>query len=130
MTTTNRTQGSLVNRPLLALLALSALLSTTGCKTVAVGFVADAIAGGGGGAMASDDDPELVRDAVPFALKSMEGLLEQDPRHEGLLLALASGFTQYGFAFVASPAEAADMKGDLAAARAGRDRARKLYKRA
>src|SRR5512138_1023615 len=117
MTTTNRTQGSLVNRPLLALLALSALLSTTGCKTVAVGFVADAIAGGGGGAMASDDDPELVRDAVPFALKSMEGLLEQDPGHEGLLLALASGFTQYGYAFVA-------------AARAGRERARRLFLRA
>ncbi|MGB8932355.1 MAG: TRAP transporter TatT component family protein [Anaeromyxobacteraceae bacterium] len=119
-----------MKRPLIALLALTALLSTSGCKTVAVGFVADAIAGGGGGAMAADDDPELVRDAVPFALKSMEGLLEQDPHHEGLLLALASGFTQYGFAFVASDAEVADQKGDLAAARAGRERARKLFLRA
>jgi predicted anti-sigma-YlaC factor YlaD len=120
-----------VNRPLLALLALSALLTSTGCKTIAVGFAADAIAGaGGGGAMASDDDPELVRDAVPFALKTMEGLLCDEPRHEGLLLSLTSGFTQYGFAFVAAPADAADMKGDLAAARSGRQRARRLFTRA
>ncbi|HSM93604.1 MAG TPA: TRAP transporter TatT component family protein [Anaeromyxobacteraceae bacterium] len=119
-----------MNRHLIALPALAALLFAAGCKTVAVGFVADAIAGGGGGAMASDDDPELVRDAVPFALKSMEGLLEEDPRHEGLLRALASGFTQYGFAFVASDADAADMGGDLAKARAGRERARRLFLRA
>jgi predicted anti-sigma-YlaC factor YlaD len=119
-----------VNRSLNLLLALALLSSASGCKTVAVGFVADAIAGGGGGAMAQDDDPELVRDAVPFALKSMEGILEQDPGHEGLLLALASGFTQYAYAFVASDAEIADWKGDLAGARAGRERARRLLLRA
>jgi len=119
-----------VNRSLLPLLALALLAPAAGCRTVAVGFAADAISGTGGGAMASDDDPELVRDAVPFALKTMEGLLEQKPQHEGLLLALASGFTQYAFAFVASPAEVADMKGDLAAARAGRERARRMLLRA
>jgi predicted anti-sigma-YlaC factor YlaD len=80
--------------------------------------------------MAQDDDPELVRDAVPFALKTMEGLLEQKPDHAGLLLSLSSGFTQYAFAFVASPADAADLKGDLAGARAGRERARRLLLRA
>ena len=119
-----------MNRSLIALIALALLASTAGCKTVAVGFMADAIASGGGGAMAQDDDPELVRDAVPFALKTMEGLLEQEPDHEGLLLALSSGFTQYAFAFVASPADAADMKGDLAGAKAGRERARRLLLRA
>jgi len=119
-----------VNRPLLALLALAALLSTAGCKTVAVGFVADAISAGGGGAMASDDDPELVAAAVPFALKSMEGLLEQDPEHEGLLLSLVSGFTQFGYAFVASEADVADMNGQLDKARTGRARATRLFVRA
>jgi len=118
-----------VNRSLIALIALALLASTAGCKTIVVGFAADAISGGGG-AMAQDDDPELVRDAVPFALKTMEGLLEQEPDHEGLLLALSSGFTQYAFAFVASPADAADMKGDLAGAKAGRERARRLLLRA
>jgi tetratricopeptide (TPR) repeat protein len=130
MTTTNSSRGTPMKRTLIALLTLAALTTSSGCKTVAVGFVADAIASGGGGAMAEDDDPELVRDAVPFALKSMEGLLEQDPGHEGLLKALVSGFTQYGFAFVATDAELADAKGDLAAARAGRARARKLFLRA
>lgn len=121
-----------MNRSPLALFALALALASAGCKTVAVGFVADAIAagGGGGGAMAQDDDPELVRDAVPFGLKSMEGLLEEDPEHERLLLALASGFTQYAFAFVASEADAADVKGDLATAKAKRERARRLFLRA
>lgn len=120
-----------MNRLPLAVLALAALLTSSACKTIAVGFVAGAITGGGsGGAMAQDDDPELVRAAVPFALKTMEGLLEQSPKHEGLLLALASGFTQYGFAFVANDAEVADQRGDLAAARAGRERAKKLFLRA
>jgi len=120
-----------VNRTIIALLALALLAPSAGCRTVAVGFAADAIAGaGGGGAMAEDDDPELVRDAVPFALKTMEGLLHEAPRHEALLRSLASGFTQYAYAFVASDADAADMKGDLAAARAGRERARKLLLRA
>jgi tetratricopeptide (TPR) repeat protein len=119
-----------VNRPYFAILAAVALLGAGGCKTIAVGFAADAIAGGGGGAMAQDDDPELVRDAVPFALKTMEGLLEQAPEHEGLLLSLASGFTQYGFAFVAAQADVADVKGDAAGAKALRERARKLFLRA
>ena len=38
-------------------------------------IAADAFAGSGGTSYATDDDPELVRDAVPFALKTMESLL-------------------------------------------------------
>jgi len=53
-----------------------------------------------GGSFARDDDPELVRDATPFALKTMESLLDQQPRHKGLLLSLSRGFTQYSAAFV------------------------------
>ena len=33
---------------------------------------------------ASDDDPELVGDALPFALKTIEGLSRATPRHKGL----------------------------------------------
>ncbi|HET9754732.1 MAG TPA: hypothetical protein VFP52_17300, partial [Myxococcales bacterium] len=54
--------------PLVVLLACSP-------KRYALNQVADALsANGEGGAFARDDDPELVRDAVPFALKTMEGL--------------------------------------------------------
>ena len=85
---------------------------------------------GSGSTYATDDDPELVRDAVPFGLKTMEGVLAEKPRHRGLLTALASGFTQYAYAFVQSDADAADLDGRLYAARAGRARARKLFLRA
>ena len=113
--------------PLSASLAALALLS--GCKSVALNFAADAVAGSGEN-YAKDDDPELVRAAVPFGLKTLEGVLEEKPRHEGLLTALASGFTSYGYAFVQTDADLADLDGRLDAARAGRDRARKLYERA
>lgn len=113
--------------PTSAVIAALALLS--GCKSVALKFAADAAAGTGDN-YASDDDPELVRDAVPFGLKTMEGVLAEKPRHEGLLTALASGFTQYGYAFVQTEADLADLDGRLEQARGARERVRKLYLRA
>ncbi len=115
--------------PLLHLLALLVMLPLAGCRSAALSVVADAVAQSGS-TYASDDDPELVRDAVPFGLKTMEAVLSEKPRHEGLLTALTSGFTQYAYAYVQSDAELADMKGRLAEARAGKARARKLFLRA
>ena len=75
-------------------------------KRYALKQVASALSSNGeGGAFARDDDPELVRDAVPFALKTMESHADQLPDDVGLRLGLARGFTQYGFAFVQQPAE-------------------------
>jgi hypothetical protein len=91
--------------------------------------VSDAVSQSGSG-YGSDDDPELVRQAVPFGLKAMEGLVAEKPRHVGLLTALASNFTQYAYAFVQTDAERADLDGHLDVARAGRERARKLFLRA
>ena len=85
-----------------ALAACAALLlGASGCslRDIALDKLADTFAAAGNG-YASDDDPELVRDAVPFALKTMEQVAAERPRHAGLMLALASGFTQYGYAFV------------------------------
>jgi predicted anti-sigma-YlaC factor YlaD len=119
-----------VNRTLALLFSLIVTLpALSGCRTVAVSAAADAVAHSGS-SYASDDDPELVRDAVPFGLKTMEGLLEEKPRHEGLLTALAGGFTQYGYAFVQQPADLADWANRLDEARAGRARARRLFVRA
>ena len=56
-------------------------------------------------AFAREDDPELVRDAVPFALKTMETLSDELDEHIGLRLGMARGFTQYAYAFVQQPAE-------------------------
>jgi predicted anti-sigma-YlaC factor YlaD len=79
--------------------------------------------------VARDDDPELIRQAAPFSLKLMESLLERDPRHQGLLLAAARGFTQYSYAFVQLDADMLEDQ-DLAAGARGRQRAKRLYLRA
>lgn len=103
-------------------------LASCSVRQLAVDKVGDALAGSGA-AWAKDDDPELVRDATPFALKTIESLLEESPRHQGLLLAAARGFTQYAFAFVQQDADEIEA-GDLQRAQALRLRARKLYLRA
>ncbi len=101
----------------------------TGCvSSLATGALADAMAGSGS-TYATDDDPELVREAVPFALKTMEAVLQKTPDHQGLLIALASGFTQYGFAFVAEDAHRLS-EDDIDAALRLERRAQRLYLRA
>ncbi len=122
-------------RPIsIAVLLTSGAAATVGCspRAIAVRALADAVSEGGasGGPYASDDDPELVRQAVPFGLKTMESLLEREPHHVGLLASLASGYTQYTYAFVQLDAEDAELAGRLPEARAGRARARGLYLRA
>ena len=111
--------------------ALSSLAAAcAGCSAAASYVAADAITSDSSRAYVEDDDPELVRQAVPFGLKTMETLLEQHPNHQGLLTSLASGFTQYSYAFVQSDADEAEAAGKMAAARASRDRARRLFLRA
>jgi predicted anti-sigma-YlaC factor YlaD len=111
-------------------MALCLAVLSAGCsvKRMAVNKVGDALASGGT-TFASDDDPELVKAAVPFSLKLMESLLAENPRHEGLLLATTRGFTQYAYAFVQEDADETEDK-DLAAAEQMRGRARRLYLRA
>jgi predicted anti-sigma-YlaC factor YlaD len=118
-----------LERVLLAATLSVLVVANAGCRSAALSLAAGAVASSGT-SYASDEDPELVQAAVPFGLKTMEGLLEEKPRHEGLLTALASGFTQYGYAFVQGEADQADLEGRLDPARAGRERAKKLYLRA
>lgn len=112
-----------------ALTAL-AICSVAACspKRFAVNRVGDALANPGT-TYAADNDPELIAQAAPFSLKLIESLLESTPRHEGLLLAAASGFTQYSYAFVQ---QQADFVEDSSVARAAalRTRARRLDFRA
>jgi predicted anti-sigma-YlaC factor YlaD len=98
-----------------------------GCsvRKMAVNMVGNALAGGGT-TFASDDDPELVKSAVPFSLKLMESLLAESPTHQGLLFASASGFTQYTYAFIQQDADVIEDV-DLSTALEMRARARKLY---
>jgi len=51
--------------------------------------------------LSSDNDPDLVWEAMPFALKTMEVMLAQDPLNDNLQLALASGYIQYTYGHLA-----------------------------
>lgn len=58
-----------------------------------------------GDTFTSDDDPELVRKAIPFGLKLQESFLASLPKDRKLLLSACSGFTGYAYAFVETDAE-------------------------
>jgi predicted anti-sigma-YlaC factor YlaD len=111
------------------LAAALAPLLLGGCRAAGAKIAAGAFAGSGD-VMARDDDPELVRAAVPFGLKTMEGLLAEIPGDDRLLLSLTSSFTQYAWAFVLQDADLDEMAGRTAQAREGHERARKLFLRA
>jgi predicted anti-sigma-YlaC factor YlaD len=115
------------------LLAVALTISAVplpGCsiRSIAVNSLGNALAKGGSN-YATDEDPELVREAIPFGLKTIEGLLQESPRHKGLLYAAVSGFTQYAYGFIQQDADFSEAQ-DLARATALRTRARKLYLRA
>ncbi|NNG47363.1 MAG: hypothetical protein HKM86_09675, partial [Deltaproteobacteria bacterium] len=73
-------------------LLLPALVVGCSPRSYIVSRVANVMSSGGE-IFATDDDPDLVREAAPFALKAQESLLAQDPGHRGLLLSLSRGFT-------------------------------------
>ena len=114
----------------LVVLASLAALPSAGCsiRKLAVTKLGDALAESGS-SYATDDDPELIREALPFSLKLIESILDQNPRHAGLLTAASGGFTQYAWAFVQQDADEVE-DADLAKGRELRLRARNLYLRA
>lgn len=107
------------------------LFLLTGCaiKKMAVNSMADALSESRNSVFASDNDPEFVGEALPFALKTMESLLQATPRHKKLLIGTASGFVQYAHAYVLRPAQALESV-DLAASRHGLERAKRFFLRA
>lgn len=112
------------------LLLLAAVAGSSGCslKKIAANTIASTLAESGT-TFTSDDDLQLVGDAVPFALKLQESTLESTPKHRELLVATCSGFTQYSYAYVETEAEAlpSSRRTDIQTAR---DRALRLYLRA
>jgi predicted anti-sigma-YlaC factor YlaD len=100
-----------------------------GCavKQLAISKLGDTLAQSGS-VYASDNDIELIGEALPFSLKTIEGLLAEVPEHEGLLLTAASGFTQYSYVYVEY--EALEIEQTQAQkARELRQRAKNLYLR-
>jgi TRAP transporter TatT component family protein len=112
---------------LASVIALLFAVPACSLRSVAVRTMADALSRGSS-VYASDDDPEFVRQALPFGLKTLEGMAVELPRHRPLLRSLASGFTSYAVAYAVP--EARRLEGvNMAAARAERLRARSLLLR-
>ncbi|MDR2135782.1 MAG: TRAP transporter TatT component family protein [Treponema sp.] len=107
------------------------LLAGSGCSLsrMATRAMADALTGPGNSSVfTGDNDPQLVADAIPFAIKMYESLLAGSPDHGGLILTTGSLFVMYANAFVQGPAEflpAPRYEERLAA----QERAKKLYLR-
>jgi predicted anti-sigma-YlaC factor YlaD len=112
------------------LFPLLLLLVTSGCsiRRYAINQIGDALASGSS-TYASDEDLELVGEALPFGLKLIESLLAEAPKHKGLLLAACEGFTGYTWVYVQQEGDRVAQE-DLQRARQIRTRARKLYLRA
>lgn len=105
-------------------------LPLAGCGAVK-GMAVNSVAGmlsETGTTLTSHDDPELIRDAVPFALTLYESILESAPKHQGLLQATCSAYTQYAYAFVQADADMLPST-EYEQVQAKRDRALKLYLR-
>ncbi|MDR2134259.1 MAG: TRAP transporter TatT component family protein, partial [Treponema sp.] len=60
------------------------LVSACSINKLMMNTVADALTGeGSSGVFTGDSDPELVGDALPFAIKMYESLLAANPGHQG-----------------------------------------------
>lgn len=108
------------------LLPLLALLSACSPTQLLINRMADALAAQG---QSPEDDLVLARDASAFYLKLSESLLRQSPNHVALGTAVAGGFAQYAYAFVAFEADRLEMQNASAALQL-RQRAARLYLRA
>lgn len=122
--------AAMVSRRFICFALVSVGLLSGGCsvKKLAMNQLGDALSGGGD-VFASDEDPELVGDALPFSLKLMESVLAETPEHAGLLTSLTSGFAQYSYGWVQLKADEIE-DDDYERSEEMRSRAAKLYQRA
>jgi hypothetical protein len=107
---------------------LAAALVAASCSGILANVAASALSGEGS-SFRSDDDPELVKEAIPFGLKTMESVLESTPDHAKLLGSACAGFTQYAYAFVQQDAEELEST-DPVRSRVGIARTKRLLHRA
>ena len=110
------------------LVSLLCVFSSCSIRRLAVDSLADMLAGSGGTVFTGDEDPELVGEALPFALKLYESLLSASPDNEELLLTAGTGFVSYSNIYVHTPSDMLPQEAYLEQ-RSMRLRAKKLYLR-
>ncbi len=80
-------------------------------------------------ALQQESDYELARQAIPGALKTIEGFWIIDPENERLTRLLTEGYCQYGGSFVEDDWEAAKFRKDLEQAAYHNQRATNMFTR-
>ena len=86
----------------------AAVLFFNGCsiKKMAMNSVAGVLTSSeGGNVFTTDNDPDLVGDALPFTIKLYETMMVSAPWHLGLKLRTGSLYIMYANAYLQSPAE-------------------------
>ena len=111
------------------LVLIAAVLLSGGCslRTMAVNAIVPTLANPA--VYQSEEDPELVRDALPFLLMTIESILDTSPQQNQALVFACTGFTLYANAFIQPDADQAEWD-DYGLALRLRDRTWRLYVRA
>ncbi len=107
----NTTVSAATARSRLPILAAASLLLSLGLfscsiNRFAISMVSNALSSGSStSTFTSDNDPALVGNALPFALKLYEVLVAQDPKNARLLLTTGTLFVVYAEAYLQQPAD-------------------------
>ena len=105
------------------------LFSACSIQQLVMDQLSDALTGTGSSTVfLGDDDPQIVADALPFAIKLYESLMSLNPGHEGLLVTTGSLYIMYANAFIQLPAAMLGVE-EFDKQQADLQRARKLYLR-
>ena len=122
----SRTAARRIATPVVAVVA-AAVLSGCSLRTMAVNAVLPTLVNPD--VYLSEEDPEVVRAALPFLLKTIESILDADPVRQDALLFANTGFLLYANAFLQADAELVEWD-DYGRARELNERARRMYRRA
>ena len=87
------------------IIVLSAFLSSCSVSKLAFKNISSTLSNTESTVFTGDDDPELIKEALPFTMKLYESLLQKDSTNADLLLATSKLFTLYAQAYLILPAD-------------------------
>jgi len=114
----------------LPVLFLSSLLALGGCslRSMAVNSIVPVLVDPT--VYLSEEDPELVRESLPFLLKTIESIIQSSPKQKEAMVFACSGFALYGNGFLQLDADVAGWQGNYDEELELRDRLWRIYVRA
>ena len=91
---------------MISIIVFISAVSCVSVEDIVMGSAADMLSSDSGAAniFTKDNDPQLIADALPLALKLYEMVLASDPEHAGMQYATGKNFVMYANAFIQTPA--------------------------